>query len=283
MADHSTTVLEAQVDWLTCSYRGDKKSRSLASFAIDCENIEAERGDKRQKFGLNGYEGWRTGRVRWGAKDNATLIQLSGQLADDYAGSLIPDATTITRLDLQVTARPNPPNIDYGQQALRELTSWYLDHPLSAVPSHTSDANGGWTTYVGARRSPTFARLYNKGAECIGRSDGPGYQRYRDAWRWELECHDAFASSLAVGVAGVGDRAAFIQNYVHDYFSRRGHRCLFAPGSDPVYRAGSSRRSDRQTRLHWLSHSVAPAVRELLGQPNPQEVIDALGLGPSPS
>jgi len=283
MADHSTTVLESQLDWLTCSYRGADKARALRNFAMDCQSLEAKDGNRTTRWRLNGYEGFRTGRVRYGDRDNACLIQLSGQLAEDWAATLVPDATTVTRLDLQVTVRPDPPKPGYGREALADLESWYADHPMGALPSHTGDAAGGWTTYVGARRSPTFARIYNKGAECLSRDDQPGYLRYHDAWRVELEAHDAFAAPLAVAACSSPNRSAFISDYLCDYLARRGHRALWQPGSDPVYRSGSHRRSDYQTRLRWLGRAVAPAIAEMMTHGNPQEVIDALGLGPEKS
>jgi hypothetical protein len=43
---------------------------------------------------------------------------------------------------------------------------------------------------------------------------------------------------------------------------------------------GFRRRSDRDTRLMWIEHSVKPAVRWLLDNGDRAEVLAALGLTP---
>jgi hypothetical protein len=283
MPECSTTVLESQLDWLTCSYRGADKARALRNFAMDAQSLEAREGNDTKRWQLNGYEGFRTGRVRYGDRDNACLLQLSGQLAEDWAGSVLPDATTITRVDLAVTVRPSSPVPAYGARAYAELAEWHQAHPLSAVPSATHDANGGWTTYLGARRSPLFLRIYDKGAEAASRDDRAGLARYADCWRFELECHDVAAKAYGLAAVLAGNRSAYVSGALADYLEHHGLEPMFETTCHPASPGAFARRTDYASRLRWFASKVAPSIRLAMSQGDPQEVIDALGLGPEPA
>lgn len=250
---------------------------------MDAQALEAKEGNDTKRWALNGYEGYRTGRVRYGDRDNSCLIQLSGQLAEDYAGSLLPDATSITRVDLAVTVRCDPAVPAYGSQAYAELVEWHDRHPLSAVPSATHDAHGGWTTYLGARRSPLFLRIYDKGAEAASRADKAGLARYKGAWRYELECHDVAAKAYGLAAVVSGSRSAYVSGSIADYLSAHGLEPLFTPTTHPESPGAFARRSDYASRLRWFASKVAPSIRLAMSQGDPQEVIDALGLGPERS
>lgn len=276
--DYRTTVLESQLDWLTCSYHGEAKTRALRNFATDAASIEAKLGNDTEPFRLKGYVGWRVGRVRYGERDHTSLIQLSGQLADDYAGTLVPDADTITRADIAVTCRFDPPQPDYGERTLRDFAEYYRAHPRSAMPWHTSDEDGGFTCYVGARRSPTFFRLYNKQAESIASKDKEAISRYADSWRYELELHDAGARVVAGSAIRATQRSVYCSGYMHGYLEQHGVRPAFDYHAEPVYTAGFRRRSDADTRRQWFSRAVAPSIRKQLQTRSREEVLRDLGL-----
>jgi DNA relaxase NicK len=283
MAEHSTVVLESQVDWLTCSGYSQTNRHELADLAVELSQPEIAAGNKLQRFELNGYKGFRSGRVRCGSRENATLLQLSGQVAEDNLALAAHFADHITRVDLAVTARTPILDETVGANAY-QLASWhYEQHPNSALPWRVQDAATGETVYLGSRESDAFGRLYNKSAESLARGDSVNAEWYRNCWRYEVEYKGSLAASAVLLLNRAGHRAAHTQGTVFEYFSAHGVEPIFGHDDNRVLRPGFSRRSDYDTRLAWFQRSVAPAIAWCLDNGDQAKVLDALGLLKTPT
>lgn len=276
--DTTSTVIESQLDWLTCAAHTERGADEFAHLAQMFYQTTELPDAKPAPFRLKGYEGWQAGRVRFGARPGAAIIQLSGDLARAHFDTLYPLADSISRLDIAVTARLSQPDPFLGSRSYREAAHWYGLHPQAARPEQHSDADGGYTCYIGNRSSDWFLRVYNKEAE--SRDDAAAAERYRNSWRYELECKGGTCGVLAAEIAARDgeDRAADIQSMLHEYCTHHGITPPFPHAGGAKLVPGFRRRSDRDSKLAWLAKSVAPAVSWLRDTGDIADIYQALGL-----
>jgi len=274
----STVVLESQPDWITAIFTG---ARSVRSATAKCETLmRAERvaGNRELPFRLGEYNGTRCGRVRAGERHDALLVQLSGDLAALHFDWFRSRAARLTRVDLAVTIQTAGYDSviasDHYKQALLHRES----NPRAAVPSLIMNGAGGSTFYLGKRTSDVYFRCYDKAQECVASGDPDALERYDRAWRYEIELHDETAGDVAGLLPNGPARAHWITSYVHSYLEKHGCYPIFDRDTPPVHVSGFRRRSDRESRLDWLSRSVAPTVRWLIDSTPREEIMKCLGL-----
>lgn len=277
----TAVVVESQPDWLTAACHHTANAESLRRLAEACAEGEASIGQRRRPFRLMGYAGYAQGRVRYGERGTAGLIQLSGDLADRHLTTVRALQDSLTRLDLAVTCRFAPPTSDLAAELYDDARAFRDIHPRSARPELVQDGDGGSTCYVGDRVSPYLLRVYNKEAEREAAHDEPGAFHYRGCWRFELEVKGAPAPDLARQADEAPDRAAFVQRFVGSYLDAHGLRLPFDPMGGAELVPGFNRHTDRAKTLAWYAKSVAPSLVRLLEQGDQSEVWSALGLAPS--
>lgn len=276
--DSSALVMESQLDWLTLSVHTRVKADWLRYHADRWARQEAEQGNTTRPFRLNGYLGWRCGRVRYGERDNAGLVQLSGDLAAWHFPDLYPNRDNISRLDLAVTVDCLRPRDDHAREQYQAATAAYAEHPHGALPSLVQDGQGGSTLYLGHRTSNLFLRLYNKGAEALHQGTAEEALRYANCWRYEVECKGERALAYAHGVHQADSPTDYIRDTVHRIFTDHHVTPLYDAGSSYFLVPGFRRRSDDDRRLAWFRRSVQPAVKQLVKDGRFTEALDALGI-----
>lgn len=223
MADYSGRVIESQVDWLTVSAHGEDSARSLLDLAQGLARGEELAGAKARPFRLMGYDGTHTGRIEYGVRDKqSTLLRLIGQPAEDHLTVVLSVADSVTRLDLACTWRAEPPDPMLGANSYSLAVMHYEKDRRRARPSHVTDADGGYTCYIGHRESDNFLRIYNKEAEAKALGDDEQAKRYEACWRYELETKASTAMRLAHILNDAEDRAAYVQGYLWTYVERHG-------------------------------------------------------------
>lgn len=274
------TVIESQIDWLTLGWDDGPKADRAEAWAFSRAQAERRAGYRELPFRLLGFDGWSVGRVRFGRRADAALLQLSGDLAESYADTVVAQADRLSRIDLAVTVRLAEPDELLGETTYAQAENHWQENHKRAQPWMIQDAAGGCTVYVGKRSSDRFLRVYNKEAESKDGGDPAAIVRYPNCWRYELELKGLAARPAALAAVGATDRPAFVQQYVHDYVSDHGIRAAFLPGGDRVLLPGFRRRSDYGTRLAWVRRSVNPALKQMLEEGDRAEILDALGLGP---
>lgn len=271
-------VVEAQADWLTAMFYGDRLADAARQMAEGWSKVELAAGAKTQRAWVEGYELEVNGRVRYGRKPDSAILQVSGQLADDYLDELVDVASRISRIDLAVTVRTPEPDPHVGGNAYLQACWFYEKHTRAAMPSRHQSAERGDTVYLGHRDSERYFRLYNKQAECESSSDAAGAEHYRNCWRYELELKRSVAPPTALALAGASDRAAYCQEYLHDYVSGHGVEPIFPQSGDRVLVPGFRRRSDLESRRAWLRSHAKPVVRFALERLGRDAVLKDLGL-----
>lgn len=278
MADYSGTVIESQVDYLTVSAHGQDAARNMLDLALGLSKESEANGNHPHVWRLMGYEGKHTGPIEYGQRDDAsTILRLSGQKANDVLDVALSLADRVTRIDLAVTWRCEPPDPLLGRNAYALAEMFHQSHPRSALPWFTGDAAGGYTCYVGARGGDNFFRVYNKGAECIASGDDEGAERYRGCWRYELEAGGGLSARLAEMVQLEEDRPQLVQNYVYAYADAHGIPPAFPRTGAQRLIGGFHRRSDDDSALKHIRKSVRPTAERLRAHGRDDDLRDALG------
>lgn len=274
----STVVLESQPDWLTAVFVGQKTTAAVSARVQALMRSERVGGNRELPFRCNEYTGTRCGRVRAGQTAAHLLVQLSGDLAALYLDWFRARATYITRLDLAVTVQTTGYAPDIARDSYFAASAYRTEHPRSAVPSLVLNGAGGSTCYIGKRTSDRYFRAYDKQFECKASGDQAGAERYLWAWRFELELHDDEAAIVAHTLPPLPHRPAWISAYIHTYLVNHGVTPIWNPQMPPIHVSGFRRRTDRESRLDWLSRSVAPTVRWLIDSTPRDELMNRLGL-----
>ena len=274
----STTVLESQLDWLTAAVHTYPKAQEWGWHATRWQARERKLGNAEKRFQLGGYVGSMLGRVRVGQRDAACLIQLSGDLAEQHFDTLWASHDTLTRLDVAVTVQTPEYEADIAKHAFAAAVELRSEQPKLAMPSLVQSGDGGDTCYIGHRESDLYCRIYNKQAECAAQHDVHGAEHYQRCWRYELEVKGGAAHQLAETLAACPDRGAYIRTMLWTYLRNHGIIPWFDPSATVAIVPGFRRRSDRDSRLDWVSTSVRPAVTWLLGNTDRDELMRRLGL-----
>jgi len=269
--DHTITIIESQLDWLTCSNKGNDDAPLFRAMGSKLCEWERDIGGLASPFRLHNYRGFRVGRAAFGTHGESSIIALSGDLADRAFTSLLPLSTNVSRIDTAVTARVEPFDRDIGLEAFHAAEGIWLDDPRGPKPAGFLNPDAFTSFYLGGRASETYLRLYDKYGE--SKDD-----HYRACWRWEVESKGSVAVSLAVACARSSDRATFCQSYVHHSYSARGAEPPWHSDSEHVLIRGFRRRADTDRKLSWLRKYVAPSVAKLVANGKRDETTAALGL-----
>lgn len=279
----TATILESQIDYLTCAVHSAKGLRKWDRWARKLAQAEETQTDRVQAFHVGPYQGWHCGRIFYGVREAAALVQLSGDLANVHFDTLMPDVDTVSRIDIAVTCRLALSDRKPGTRHYNEALLWYRSHPQAARPSYHGDGDGGYTCYIGSRTSDRYFRCYDKGAE--SKAEGDTDQRYLDCWRYELQISNAAAKAIAKELFAHSpeERAELISSWVYDYCYKHGLRPVFYPKQNVALTPGLRRRSDRESRLNWLDKTVKPVVQWLIEAGAEVDMMAALGLvNPNP-
>lgn len=279
MSDHTGTLIESQVDWLTVSAHGQDAARNMLDLALGLAEGEKAGGNRERRWRLMGYEGTHVGRVEYGQRDaNSTILRLIGDAASQHLDVALSLADQVTRVDLAATWRAEPSDDYLGRNAYAFADMFHSQHPRSARPWFTGDADGGYTCYLGARESDRFLRIYNKEAECKATDDPAGAERYRGCWRYELETKATMAAQVAQVVAEREDRAEYVRDYLVSFVEAHGIPAPFMAGQPVALLPGFRRRSDAESRIRHLARNVKPTVDWLREAGQLERALDALGL-----
>jgi hypothetical protein len=220
--ESTTTVIESQLDWLTCSAPCPQDTRALAHLAEFWMNQEREAGGRVRPFRLSGYVGEQCGRVRYGERDGRCLVQLSGDLAETRFDTLYPLSDHQSRIDLAVTVRDPLGFEAWPERNYEEAYERRVHDVRASLPVLVQNGDGGSTFYLGDRVSDFYLRVYNKEAECRIVHDEAGAEHYRACVRYELEVKGVNAPRWAKTLFNIPDRSDVVQALVWSFSDERG-------------------------------------------------------------
>lgn len=235
-------------------------------------------GAETSNFRTHGYEMWLCGAIACGRRADGALLKLSGEAAERHLYDLSRFWSNVTRVDLALTLRCAPVWKDIGAIHYAEALAFLAANPTSAQPSHIENARDGDTCYLGKRTSDFYFRCYNKQAECEAERDEKGAQHYAGCWRYELEIKGPNALVQANRYAEVVETGPYVQTLLYDYAVKHGLCPLFGPEGPQALVSGFRRRSDRESKLRWLAHSVRPTLEWLSTNTDRATIMATLGL-----
>lgn len=266
-------AVETGVDWLTTTWIEDA-----------CANVEVKRcaeriygqvgvgGTPMENWASLGYVGHQIGKIKWGRREDGSIVVVSGATAHEYVKLEGPIGQNVSRLDLQITfSAPTDPSLyikELKEQATvsRETVGgrWKI--------SHIDGCGSGDTLYLGSRKSTIFFRIYDKGRES-------GDEQYAGQVRFEIEYHGERARNTLDRIRSSSSHERTILEAILGDFGSRG---LYPPSH--IMAVGAPTRSPSrpcqptELKLEWLRKQIKPTVRLLLSSV-PRDIIEeALGL-----
>jgi hypothetical protein len=265
------------IDFLTVTFRC---AREWAESVKQIERF-VDSGRKRRPWFFYGYSGCSNtteeGHLATGKGTRGGIVQASGEISNLLCREYdrwMPDKIKFTRVDLALTFTLNRrlPLVRNAAEHPREDWTVVLPH-----------ANrGGGTLYVGNRKSNTFGRLYDKGAELNQRLPKRQPIETEYLWRAELETKAERARAMFSGVVKAqasGDLRGFIADTTLNWFSERGVYLPIIPDSSSIISV-ARRAVDDVRSLKWLHEQVRPCIWRLAENGKISAVAEALDVQP---
>ena len=207
---------------------------------------------------MAGYAGESSGRIRYGQNPTGTVVAISGALADELAVEALSYAHNCSRIDLAVTTRHTPGDLQLAKRLAAEYDGWRAHSRKPPTPTLIDGRGLGDTLYLGRRTSDRYVRLYNKGLESKS-------AQYLDCWRLECEYKGVTAASVAAAAAGAADRLAWVAAELRVWLLSHGLHPWWPDSCDRVSNRSFHRRADADSRLAWIDAQVMPSLRWLVG------------------
>jgi hypothetical protein len=272
----------ATVDWLTVTCKDPDLQYRVFHEAGRLATIQKERGNVQKPWSFKGYKGWAIEGLRWGAREDSSIVMLSGQAASLNWPTMLAWAGNVTRLDLAVTIDLVTPLKHRASEAYGILT---MDGQVEANRgsrkySLVVNSAGGETLYVGSRASDQFGRLYDKGREQTDDLMIPTGK----IWRYEVEFKGDRASRVGAQMLesakrDEGPATEDIGQTVYKWFLSRGIAPIWKPDKGQEYSTEVyAKLSDDDLTLQWLATGVSPSVARLMDNGRGTEVLNALGI-----
>jgi DNA relaxase NicK len=268
------STVYAAVDWLTLTTEPGDDAQAAYEIARELAGEALGEGDELRAWSSHGYKGFSAPHVRYGAKGDEALVELSGHVADRYWKQLLPYARNVSRLDTCVDVTHASPVSGLAEQAYH-APAVALRPGMPTVRKYLyAGTDGGSTCYVGAPSSDRRGRLYDKHVESGGEFP-PG------TWRYEVQERRHMGRATARALDGTDDVRGAIAAHVCSFFSKRGVVPWFQ--SDCRDLSSQPRRSspDVLQFVNWLHLQVAPGIRRWSNRGHTAAILAALELDAS--
>jgi len=269
---HAASGVNAGVDWCTATTTTKGGSQRLWAVGESLLHAGEGEGETPTRWHGHGYDGWAIPGVRLGSRRHECILSLSSSKARDQWQEAVAASENVSRLDLAVDAKFDPPVTTLAQQIYDD--AGHVSSGMGRPPKRTviTGSDGGSTVYIGARSSEQFGRCYDKGVE--QNLERPGHW-----WRWELELKQAPARTASRTLSTHATPTVWLYSIVTNWFARRtGHSLPLL--SDAQICNLPRQASSSDATLKWLAQSVRPSILRLLETVPRERVLFSLGLLP---
>jgi len=269
---------DTNVDYLTVTFRCAKE------WADAVKEIDkfCQLTGKHRPWYFYSYSGYSQvgseGHLATGKSSRGGIVQCSGDVSDLLCREWqrwLPDKAKFTRLDLAITFTLGRPLALVRQACENPRDDWTVILPHGD--------RGGGTLYVGSRKSASFGRLYDKGAELNQALAADQAIETNYLWRAELEtkqnCARAQFSEIVRSQAR-GDLREFIADTVLTWFSGRGVYLPIISQSSSIVSVAHRAVDDLRT-IKWLHEQVRPCIWRLAENGRHDDVAEALSINPA--
>lgn len=264
------TLVSSGVDWITVTTPDCFSSELLALQIAGIVDHQKQLGAIERPWGMSGFTGFTVGEIQFANRGDEFMVRLMSDTAQRSWRRIYELASTVTRLDLQVT-------IDMGQDCQELVWDYYRKANRKSSEKKRGPRNrvilgndGGATLYCGERTSNRFGRCYAKGPQSK-------LSYYKTCVRFELQLNGKLAKIVTTRLDHAPSEKAFAFDRTVGFFTNRIGRlpiCTAQISTDTCPR----KRSDVRRKLDWLAASVNPSVQELCNMGYALDVLRALGL-----
>lgn len=272
----SIEVLRTGVDWLSLTLTNDAPYYN--GWRRDCTRLiedMASTGYSIKHRAMLGYIGVSADNCFIGARDDGTLLQLTGFHADLGFETAYHPGARVPRVDIQVTATFDVMPTDIIDKAYIKSVSAANELPNGRKRKvwKIVGNNGGETLYIGSSSSDQYGYIYNKEVQ----SEDPLYTR---CWRYEVRFKNELAKQVySQLVLAPSERHRVIAQLVGSWFGLRGVDCPWtAADVGAILPIVKTQPSDIERSLWWLERQVKPVINRLDAAGVMDQAMRALGL-----
>jgi len=263
------SLLDASIDWSTCTYSEGLRSRFAASKAAALLKARGEQGFDISDSNRLGFVGQRTEGLFYGWRADLLMVICSGEVAAAHSSFFLGLAGNVSRLDLAVTLRDDDVDRDWTEIALKQCS---LDGRIDSGILKTHRITGtpdGCTLYIGQRSSDRFIRIYDKSAE----SKNLYPER---SWRWEIEYKRPRAGIVAARLLASGGGPMSVIDIVRSGLLDLRIRLPYGNSGSTWLPHVPRRDSSDDTRLKYTTRVVRPFLQKLIDRVGESRVRQAL-------
>jgi len=254
-------LIRGGIDWLTATYAGEGAAQELwVERGLWVLDRIAEQGYDINTRTMQGYYGASAGNCFVGTREDGSMIQLTGNHANDWFEYIYNPNIRVPRIDVQMTVKFTTMPLDIARRGYGDATASNEALPLSRRRKLVliTGSDGGDTLYVGAPSSDQRGRIYNKEVQ----SEDSAYTR---SWRYEVVYRNDLGTQLAANCPiNQGERAEWATSVVKQWFGARGVVSGGYSGIDAVILPiARTLPTDVEKSLRWLETQVAPTIKRL--------------------
>jgi hypothetical protein len=276
-------LLDIGVDWLTGTTSDRERGSKLGMVAVDLMRKEEVAGCRPKSWGMAGYQGWSTGSVQTGERDDSIILRLGSVMARSHWRLAFNQCDGVSRLDCQYTIRSGLAPAKLIAKHYRAAKAHLGRNLRPGTVSLFTSSDGSSTLYLGKRSSEQFGRIYDKGSES-------GLKEYEGAVRYEVEFKGSRAQQVADLLYLAREEFLEVSVRVSTFFESRG----VIPPLPSIDSQGNPLPSnfcfpsdlaalprmptDLERRLIWLGKAVAPFAIDLVSQDKGSLLLKTLGL-----
>lgn len=264
------TPISVGPDWLTSTAKFGSRGLMFEEIADRELQKEREAGGDILAASRYGFEGFAADHFFFGRRTDDVCIVLSGPRTPALAVEVITAATSVSRIDLQVSVFCHGEQPHLGVHGLHTMERHQKMTGKKGELKLTYVLPKGETLNVNKRIGDAHGRLYDYATK---HKIGPE----RTVWRYEVEFKRKLAHRLANHFAACNFDSAGVKKYVHDWWSTR--------GLDPMYDAEACTNAFeghiepvKRDVLTWFEKSVSITVARAIKKHGLNRVLKALGL-----
>lgn len=273
---HNVELIRSGVDWLTATFAGEEGERARwANKGIRVlERCKSEGEDLKPRYML-GFKGVGFKNCFVGAREDDTMIQLTGKYAHRHFKDIMRGGLHISRIDVQCTVKHYHMPDDIVDRTLSEMKNAIA---IGALPANMkgfryTELDNSGTAYIGAPSSQQQGKVYNKAKQSGEKVD-------ERSWRYEVKYKDERAVPIAYQIFNADKRwVAECARIVRAWFRVRFIEDEWNIDADltilPILHL---EKTDTQRQLQWLRTQVAPTIDLLREKGYIADAYEALGL-----